>query len=364
MSSCTSIIPYTPPVTPDEDAREARASSATSERLISRISESSLSYSRSDGAEGVSSCSTKSLDSTTFKFTSPGERDSSRWNFSEEMGFRKMPSREMTSEEMAFSETESPGRGINPYRESILDSPKYGILMKDSDVLFHGIDTAIWKIPSILELGILNKKTASSKGVTLGFNFGSQHRLGIENGYNKEAGVSCAYSPVHINASGVGGAFGVYIKNGISFALRDIPFLLHHSLIKPPSGIPSEIMIDCAIPAKFIVGLVVSTSLLNIKITEINFLKGGVLLTFHLRCQSLLEYLEGKIDIEPSLAAAIAVPVNSVKDRESLEILFNELILKYFSSRIDIESACLLDLLKLLVPSDLSIYDTNGFKIS
>ena len=90
----------------------------------------------------------------------------------------------------------------------------------------------------------------------------------------------------------------------------------------------------------------------------------GAISIFHLRCQNLLGYLEKEIDIESSLATVVAIPVGSADDRARLEMLFNGLILKCFSSRIDIDSACLVDLLKILVSSELNIYNTNGFKIA
>lgn len=49
--------------------------------------------------------------------------------------------------------------GVNEKNaKETLNSPDYGKILKDPDLLFHGINAAIWKIPKILTLGILSKK--------------------------------------------------------------------------------------------------------------------------------------------------------------------------------------------------------------
>jgi hypothetical protein len=391
MSSCTAIIPYTPPVAPEEfirkEVEKARANggilklSLLPQHTIPKLFESEM-----DAVTSIFSRFIKSLDGMDFKPMSFREGVGSRAASLESMSFSRFESFDRTMSPLMSYRITNPHREsilhsseygdrtmspsmsyriTNPHRESILHSSEYGDLMKDPDVLFHGVNAAIWKIPSILELGILSKSAASIKGVSLGFNYGSQTRLGVKNGYNEETFISCARSPVHIDALGdKAGAFGLYIKNGISFAVRGVSAIGTYSLREHDSDIPGEAMVDYTIPAESIIGLVVPKSLLSTKITDINFLQGGAIGTFHLRCQNLLGYLEKKIDIEPSLAAAVAIPVGSEEDRARLAILFNGLILKCFSSKIDIESACLVDLLKVLIPSELNIYDTNGFKIA
>jgi hypothetical protein len=48
---------------------------------------------------------------------------------------------------------------INPDKNRIISSPYYGPLMKDPTILFHGIHIDFWKIPSILNFGILTHLT-------------------------------------------------------------------------------------------------------------------------------------------------------------------------------------------------------------
>lgn len=354
--SCTAIIPYTPtaiiPYTPPVALEKFIRRKVERARDNSRVSESSaisrLFKSEIDSVSSLCSRPIRPLDCKAFKPIS----------FRKKIGFCLASFDPTKSASMPYQIT-------NLHRESILHSSEYGDLMKDPDVLFHGINAAIWKIPSILEFGILSKRAARNKGVFLGFNYGSETRLGVVNGYNGEAYISCARSPVHVDSVGDrAGAFGLYIKNGISFAVRGISAISSYNLREHDSGIPSEAMVDYHIPSESIIGLVVSISLLSTKIRAINFLHDGALGAFHLRCKSLLRYLEKKIDIDPSLVTAIAIPIGSEDERVRLEILFNGLILKYFSSLIDIESACFIDLLKILVPRGLSIYNTNGFKIS
>jgi hypothetical protein len=236
------------------------------------------------------------------------------------------------------------------YGEKILSSSEYGELIKDPDILFHGINTAIWKISSILELGILSKKAARDKGVT----------LGINSEFNEETCISCARSPVHIDALGDQyGAFSCYIRDEISFAIKGISVAGKHN-----SDIPGEAMADYAILPEAIVGLVVPEALLHTKIAKINFLQGGTNATFHLRCQSLLEFLKISDIEDPDLAAAIPTPINITREKRiGLEAKFNGLLLKYLSSKLDIETACLIDLLRIIMPSGLKLYNTKGFEV-
>jgi hypothetical protein len=55
--------------------------------------------------------------------------------------------------------------------------------------------------------------------------------------------------------------------------------------------------------------------------------------------------------------------MKSTDQRRVLESEFNALLLKYLSSILDLKSARLIDLLKILVPEDLPIYNTKGILV-
>lgn len=232
--------------------------------------------------------------------------------------------------------------------------------MKDDSLIFYGINIAIWKIPSILNLGILSEKAAANKNMILGFNFGYQSPGGMFHGHNDKTSISCARSPVHIDAIGdEHGAFGLYIKDNISFVIKGVT-----AGIKSKSGIPGKALENYEIPSDNIIGLMVPDALVTKKIHEINFLKGGTLNTFHLRCQDLLKFVKEKSGIEdPDLLLKVSIPTNTDEERNQLEAICNKLLQKFISPKLDIDSGSLIDLLRILVPSKLKLYNSKGFEI-
>ncbi len=367
MNTCTAIVPYTCPPTFEEFIRREVKKGITQGTIYSRI---------------ISLIPKSSTSSLKELIRRSAEKKRARGSFSRIGLLIPKPSTNTSS-----IDTEKPDyltkvsklvSGtcpiINPHRERtlkfasdtyqterILHSSEYGDLMKDPELLFHGIGNAIWKVPSILRFGILSKKAASAKNLTLGFNYGWQSKNGVfNNGENGDLHISCARSPVHIYGTGTSnGAFGLFIKNGISFAIRDVSATEKHN-----STLPGEAMVKLTIPSESIIGLVVPESLLRSKITDISFLQDKAIGTFHLRCQSLLRYLEEEVNIEyQNLGIDLSSTIETKDEREKLKVLLNGLLLKYFSSKVDIETACLIDLLKIIIPSGLKIYNTKGFEV-
>jgi hypothetical protein len=235
----------------------------------------------------------------------------------------------------------------NSKKDDILSSSEYGQLLKDPDLLFHGIKWDFWKIPSILRQGILSWMAASYRNLALGLNCGVETDSGRS--------VSCARSPVHESAVGYdSGAFGLYIKAGIAFVIRGVSDGVPNNAHR----IPGNAMVEREIDTRNIIGLIVSEEQLEKNISDINILEGGSLFTFHLRCQSLLEYLR-QHDVEDSaLRAEVQKRVDTDEERKRLEEQFNALIRR--SAKFDIP---LVDFLRAVLPPHMKLYNGRGFEI-
>ncbi len=264
----------------------------------------------------------------------------------------------------------------NREAETILKSSEFGPLIKNPDILFHGIKCDFWKIPSILQHGILSKAAAENVNLKLGFNYGVQHDNGtLTIGYNQERGISLARSPVHDQAIGYeAGAFGIYIRNSIAFAIKE-------QIVRTcKESIPGEAIANQNISKEDIIGIVVNKDLLDLKLSQIDILDGGSYGVFHLRCQSLYNFIKNEYGLEDhEIESAISNPIDADREIESLpndlreeaikekmkkikskfKVLMSNGISKKFGKDIT-----LLELLDKTIPSDLKIYTTNGFEVN
>lgn len=66
---------------------------------------------------------------------------------------------------------------------------------------------------------------------------------------------------------------------------------------------------------------------------------------------------------DSNLEASISVPIEEEEERIRLTTVFNSLLIKSLSSKIDIETACLIDLLRMFMPSGWKLYNTKGFEL-
>lgn len=257
---------------------------------------------------------------------------------------------------------------IHSCKKMILNSSEYGELLKDPNLLFHGINKAIWKIPSILKFGILSMNAATKQKVILGLNYGSQNEHGvIKNGYNGNDFISCARSPVHDDSIGGydAGAFELFIRHGIAFVINGVSGISSYQLQDHNSGISGEALIEHSIGSGNIIGLIISDELLDKKITEINFLEGGALNTFHLRCQSLLEYIKDSCDAEEisQLRTKVERPLETEEDEKRLEQEFNKLLQRSILKKFGTDTIRLVDFIRSIVPADLKLFTSKGFEI-
>lgn len=255
-------------------------------------------------------------------------------------------------------------------REAILNSPEYGDILKNPELVFHGINTAVWKIPSILQHGILS----GDKYHHINMGFGVNH--GFEN-TAADVGrqyIGCARSPVHeCSAGDKSGAFGMFIQKGISFVLKGVDVIdaphdttdLVNEFNNEGIEIPGEAVADSLITPDHITGIMAPEHLLNAKILDIHFLQGGGVPGFHLRCQSLLEFLKESGGIENfDLSTRVSSPIKTSEERKPIEDACNALLYEFIASKLDINSARLIDLLKTFIPNGMKLYNTRGFEIS
>lgn len=238
---------------------------------------------------------------------------------------------------------------INTKKDEILASSEYGQILKDPTLVFHGVRWDFWKIPSILQHGILSKAAADMKDVSMGFN-SRDYQIAFDQS------VGCARSPVHERAVGYdAGAFGLHIKDGIAFVAREG---LVYSNYK--SEISGEARVSWEIETKDIIGLLVSEQHLEKNISDINILEGGSLLTFHLRCQNLLEYLKNEHGIQDrDLWDEVQKSVKTEEERVRLEKRCREVM--KLSKKFDI---ALVGFLDRILPPHMKLYTARGFEIA
>jgi len=248
-----------------------------------------------------------------------------------------------------FCSTHTPS--WNRYAERVMHSLDYGPLVKKPDLLFHGLFFAFWKIPSILEKGILSRRAAEKLNMQLPFNHGQQTEVGITNGHNGSSFICCALAPTHPEGS------ENYIEEGLSFAINGAT---------PESFDPidGEVLIDWKIPPTKIAALVIPEHLIETPISEINFLEGGADEVFHLRCQFLAKYLQREYGIKDTeLAAKIARPIPS-DERINIEQAYNDLLKSCLARKFDLnEPRGFLKLVRSLAPDNLRLFNSKGFPI-
>ena len=137
--------------------------------------------------------------------------------------------------------------------------PKYGEILYDKSLVFHGVGFDMIRLRNILEKGILSEQAAQAKGMELTRNYG---------GYNLGDSVSVAESPA-INNSFTFGCFGNYIKGGISFVIKG-----EHAYKAPKGssrdgGYPDEAFIGHEVKRENITGVMVPADLLDAPLADL-----------------------------------------------------------------------------------------------
>ena len=134
-------------------------------------------------------------------------------------------------------------------------------ILNDSNLRYHGIGENLIKLIGIMKNGILCQKD-SQKATEYQKNYG---------GYNKPDMVSLAVAieGEHTNY----GAFEVFIKNGISFVIKNSKGILA-SKTSHDSGIPGEEFHIGSIPKENIVGIMASKKIMRKRIRDLNLVRG------------------------------------------------------------------------------------------
>ncbi len=248
---------------------------------------------------------------------------------------------------------------------------KYGEILYDKKLVFHGIGFDIPKLRSILENGILSEQAAQSKGVKLTRNYG---------GYNLENSVSVAESP-SINNSFTFGCFGNYIKNGISFVISEKSAYKVNKGSSQYSGYPDEAFIGHEVKKENIVGIMVPTNLLSFPLANLplDLAKIGCAYTdnrfrriisdleietgYHADTTALEELIKKKKTIENKNLDYVEKHKKRNDIVMQIEKIISQSIETAFAQKLGIDHPTLKDALRLYIPKSIRVYDSNGFDI-
>lgn len=239
------------------------------------------------------------------------------------------------------------------------NNPNLGPLLQNNELVFHSIGNDISKLTSILDHGILSKAAACEKQLNIPTTYGAK---GV-NGYNGENHISLCRAPFHQDANGYDvGAFGVYARRGITFIVSSDMVQSMKKGTTMDSGIPGECYISGTISRENITGIMVQTELLDLPLSEINFLAGGGAGTIHLRAQGLYQYIFKQTGFQDELAwSFIQSPAKNYEDRQHYEQVMTAFVTQAYAST---NITTMRDFLKLTIPCTMDVYDNRGFKIT
>lgn len=279
---------------------------------------------------------------------------------------------------------------INIYMEGI-ESQKpeqRGEILMDKSKLFHGIGFDLIRYKSILEHGILSENAAYEKGVNIKRNF---------QGYNLNDTVSVTESP-SVHKTFTSGAFGTYIRPGISFVIEGIPIDSSIAFRPPPqdikedfrssriskraSGYIDEAYVIHEIPKENLQGVMIPEDSLDKPLSELplglakmghNFIEN--------RCRSLItdlaqeigfsgditqleELIKSKEELENSPGYYSEKHNARQKLLEQMDKFMQEYIHKAFVQSTGQKQVTLRDVLKKYTPADMPIYNSDGMPIN
>jgi hypothetical protein len=260
------------------------------------------------------------------------------------------------------------------------DSNSSKELLQDRSKYFHGIGFDLPRIGKILKLGILTEKEALAQGANVVRN---------TQGFNLNDTVSVAESP-SINNTHAHGAFGLYIKSGISFVIDrqnlhmfGIPSSITSddlNVARPSSRICGEQYIAGSVPTDNIVGVMVPEEMLNKKVTELSLgLKNIGWGQINDKCTKMVAELEK----ECGYTADISELYELIKRREAIrqqkfglerdkqeeqvildmEKYVTGFMEKAYAKKMGKEDVTLRDILEHYLPSTMKVYDTSGSPI-
>jgi len=265
-------------------------------------------------------------------------------------------------------------------QEVISANPKQELL-QDKSKYFHGIGFDLPRIPKILKIGILNEKDALAQNANIQRN---------TRGFNLDDTISVAESP-SINNTYDHGAFGLYIKSGISFVIDKqklhifgIPSNITSddlNVARPSSRIRGEQFIEGSVPRDNIVGVMVPKEMLDIKIAELPLgLRNIGWGQINDKCKSLI----AEVEKECAYSEDTSKLEEFVQKRELVQQLKGDSLVKgkqeeqiflemervvtgfmerAYAKKLGKEDVRLKDVLEYYLPPAMKVYNTSGASI-
>jgi len=255
---------------------------------------------------------------------------------------------------------------------AIEQEPKYGEILYDKSLVFHGVGFDLIRLHNILEKGILSEQAAQTKGVELTRNYG---------GYNLGDSVSVAESPA-INDSFTFECFGNYIKGGISFVIAG-----EHAYKAPKgssrdSGYPDEAFVRHEVKRENITGVMVPADLLDTPLADLplGLAKMGYAYIDN-RCRKIISDLETETgyhadatELEELIKKKEEIENQELgyleKDKQrkdiftQMEKVISQHVGQAFSQKLGTDHPTLKDALRLYLPESMKVYNSDGFGIS
>ncbi len=250
--------------------------------------------------------------------------------------------------------------------------PRYGDILYDRSKSFHGIGFDFLRMKSILEKGILSEQAAQQENIDFRRNYG---------GYNLGDSVSVAESPA-INNSFTFGCFGNYIKNGISFVIANEHSYKPQKGSPRDSGYPDEAFIHGRVKKENISGVMIPQDMLDTSLAELplGLAKMGYAYIdercrqivagieketgYHADTTHLEELVAKKQELERKKLDFLKKDEQRKAIFDQMEKLMGSLINEAFSQKIGKGNPTLRDVLKIYLPEEMKIYNSDGFEVS
>ncbi len=265
-----------------------------------------------------------------------------------------------------------PGEQVPTPENAIEKEPKYGEILYDKSLIFHGVGFDLIRLHSILEKGILSEQVARTNGVELKRNYG---------GYNLGDSVSVAESPA-INNSFTFGCFGTYIKGGISFVIAG-----EHAFKAPKgssrdSGYPDEAFVSHEVRRENITGVMVPADLLDATLADLplGLAKMGYAYIdnrvrkiisdletetgYHADTTELEELIRKKEEIEKQELDYLEKDKQRKDIFAQMEKVISQHVGQAFSQKLGTDHPTLRDALRSYLPESMKVYNSDGFDIS
>jgi hypothetical protein len=250
---------------------------------------------------------------------------------------------------------------------------RYGSLLSNRSLVFHGIHLDIFRLKSIFNNGILSAVAAQNSKIDLARG---------NKGYNLDDSISVAVSPA-IHNTYTFGAFLCYIKCGISFVVNNANAFKAQTGSARDSGIIDEAYIKDRVDVSKIIGVMVPKEMISTTLGRLNFLGSEGSAMIDSKCYTILDFLEKecglgsdkvKVEIEGLLKRKNEIDLmksnymEGYKQLDDIVSQINQLLQGYFEQaymkKLGKAKVTLGDVLLLYLPNEMPVYDSDGFQLS